>query len=698
MLFSKLKINYFGRFQNREIELKPGINLIYGENEAGKSTIHTFIRGMLFGIERLRGRASASKEDLYTRYLPWEYPGAFGGSMDIQIGDREYRLLRSFHTSDKSFTVLDLSTGREIKLKEGLIGELIPGLTEAAFKNTTSIEQLKARTDAELASQVRNYITNLSITKSKEVNVGKAVSMLTEQKKQFDTVRTQAVLNQLQTAIEEGLEKEDKIDQLTLQLKEILAAEQQLKGQMEAASTLSDSENIQKMEQLPAMIEKFRTYQELSKQMHSLELQDGERRELIERLEKEHLSIGSIKEDIRQAQELQSKLRDSEKQGLELQSETDIAQNDAKKNLWISIAPALAVAVLILIITGFQLIAVCASAIILVGGVAAYAALRSRQLKKQSAIKAKKDSLDGQILKIREAIHDILKRNQVNQIEALSQKHEDMLKNHYALENLKQQQMEAQKQKRELEDNRDVLYETIMKYMQYFLQEEELTPSSMQRLQEEIRQRKQESQKQQIIINQQYDSCKLKIERIRWEISTMENNEEELLINKERYQELEQKLKEETVQLEAIKLALTTIQELGTDIHDSFGKQLNHAVSEIICEVTGERYQDLKIDEKLDVKVGWRGDYVLLERLSAGTIDQVYFALRLAVADLLLGNDEIPLLLDDSFALYDETRVKTILQKIAKRQQIILFTCHKREQSLLKELGLPYQFVDLSSR
>jgi DNA repair exonuclease SbcCD ATPase subunit len=589
MLFSKLKINYFGRFQNREIELKPGINLIYGENEAGKSTIHTFIRGMLFGIERLRGRASASKEDLYTRYLPWEYPGAFGGSMDIQIGDKEYRLLRSFHASDKSFTVLDLSTGREIKLKEGLISELIPGLTEAAFKNTISIEQLKAQTDAELASQVRNYITNLSIAKSKEVNVGKAVSMLTEQKKQFDTVRTQAALNQLQTAIEEGLEKEEKIDQLTLQLKELLATEQQLKGQMEAASALSDSEGIQRMEQLPAMIEKFRTYQELSKQMHSLELQDGERRELIERLEKEHLSIGSIKEDISQTQEFQSKLRELEKQGLELQGETERAQADAKKNQWISIAPALAVAVLILIITGFQLIAVCASAIILVGGVAAYTLLRSRQLKKQSLIKAKKNSLEGEILKIREAINAILKRNHVDQTEALSQKHEDMLKNHYALENLKQQQMEAQKQKRELEDNRDVLYETIMKYMQFFLQEEELIPSSMQRLQEEIRQRRQESQKQQILINQQYDSCKLRIERIRWEISTMENNEEELLINKEHYQELEQKLKEETVQLEAIKLALATIQELGTDIHDSFGKQLNHAVSEIICEVTGER-------------------------------------------------------------------------------------------------------------
>jgi uncharacterized protein YhaN len=47
MLFTKLKLNYFGRFHDKEIELKPGINLIYGDNEAGKSTIHAFIKGML---------------------------------------------------------------------------------------------------------------------------------------------------------------------------------------------------------------------------------------------------------------------------------------------------------------------------------------------------------------------------------------------------------------------------------------------------------------------------------------------------------------------------------------------------------------------------------------------------------------------------------------------------------------------------
>src|SRR5690606_15128040 len=103
MLITRLKVDYFGKFTGKEIELKLGINLLYGENEAGKSTLHTFIRGMLFGIERLRGRGAASKEDVYTKYLPWDYPGAYGGQMDIMVGDKAYRLIRSFHANDKSF-------------------------------------------------------------------------------------------------------------------------------------------------------------------------------------------------------------------------------------------------------------------------------------------------------------------------------------------------------------------------------------------------------------------------------------------------------------------------------------------------------------------------------------------------------------------------------------------------------------------
>ena len=267
---------------------------------------------------------------------------------------------------------------------------------------------------------------------------------------------------------------------------------------------------------------------------------------------------------------------------------------------------------------------------------------------------------------------------------------------HISIEHSNQQRGELEQRIRELEDDKDVLYEAIMKYIQYFLEEDELNSDSIQRLQEEIASRRRKSMSKTKENEKELEECRLLMEKLRWEISSLEENEEQLLKNKEIYKELENKELADGVELEAIKLALTTIKELASDIHDSFGHQLNKAVSEIIHEVTNDKYKDLKIDEKLNIKVGWNGSYVLLDKLSAGTIDQIYLALRLAVADLLIGKDQAPLILDDSFALYDDSRVKAALVSLSKRKQIILFTCHKREEALLQELGLDYHLVDLS--
>ena len=72
-----LLLRNFGKFQNQKLRFESGINIIFGENESGKSTIHTFIKGMLFGIGRGRGRASVY--DTYSIYEPWENPGYYSG-------------------------------------------------------------------------------------------------------------------------------------------------------------------------------------------------------------------------------------------------------------------------------------------------------------------------------------------------------------------------------------------------------------------------------------------------------------------------------------------------------------------------------------------------------------------------------------------------------------------------------------------
>ena len=89
-----LKIRNFGKLSDRHIELADGINLIYGENESGKSTVHTFIRAMFFGLERARGRAAAN--DTYSLYEPWENPGHYSGAVRFESGGKPFVLDRNF--------------------------------------------------------------------------------------------------------------------------------------------------------------------------------------------------------------------------------------------------------------------------------------------------------------------------------------------------------------------------------------------------------------------------------------------------------------------------------------------------------------------------------------------------------------------------------------------------------------------------
>lgn len=83
MVIRRLKIKNFGKIRDKNMELSPGINVLYGENESGKTTTHTFIRSMFYGVRRLRGKAS--QNDTYTKYEPWENPAEFFG---LQVRER----------------------------------------------------------------------------------------------------------------------------------------------------------------------------------------------------------------------------------------------------------------------------------------------------------------------------------------------------------------------------------------------------------------------------------------------------------------------------------------------------------------------------------------------------------------------------------------------------------------------------------
>lgn len=137
---------------------------------------------------------------------------------------------------------------------------------------------------------------------------------------------------------------------------------------------------------------------------------------------------------------------------------------------------------------------------------------------------------------------------------------------------------------------------------------------------------------------------------------------------------------------------------LSTSIRDSFGLYLNKEASDLIYGITGGIYNSISVDENLSIFMNTKTKLVPIEQVSSGTMDQVYLALRLASAKLMQKDKEtMPLIFDDSFALYDDERLHTALTCLTSvySGQIIMFTCHKRESQVLTAAGIPYQLITI---
>ena len=104
----------------------------------------------------------------------------------------------------------------------------------------------------------------------------------------------------------------------------------------------------------------------------------------------------------------------------------------------------------------------------------------------------------------------------------------------------------------------------------------------------------------------------------------------------------------------------------------------------ILSEITDGKYGRLFVEDGLELSVYSEGKRLPAERLSRGTIEQIYFSLRMAALDLMY-EEEIPLILDDAFSSYDEKRLKSALKWLSRQpRQVIIFSCQKREEEIIK--------------
>ena len=189
-----------------------------------------------------------------------------------------------------------------------------------------------------------------------------------------------------------------------------------------------------------------------------------------------------------------------------------------------------------------------------------------------------------------------------------------------------------------------------------------------------------------------------KKQKLYWTLQRIgeEQKEKQVSLNnvKEQLEELdfsgeeEQRLKKTA---RALEIASETMEKAAASMSKDFGTVLNEKASKILAKVTDGKYTRLLIEDSLKLILLSEGRRIPAERDSRGTVEQVYFALRMAALEILYG-EEVPVILDDAFGCYDEKRLKYTLKWLSEQsRQVIIFSCQKRELEILNEIEMERQ-------
>lgn len=181
MEIKELYLKNFGKFTDTHFYLPEKIHVFYGENEYGKTTICAFLKAMLFGMERGRGRAAGKDE--FSRYEPWENSNYYAGVMRFTCGGRMFRLERQFDRYSRQTVLLCEDDGEELSVEDGDLEMLLGGMTRSSFENTAAIGRLTAKPGQELSAELKNFAANYYGTGGGTVDLQGTYTSLKEKKR-----------------------------------------------------------------------------------------------------------------------------------------------------------------------------------------------------------------------------------------------------------------------------------------------------------------------------------------------------------------------------------------------------------------------------------------------------------------------------------------------------------------------------------
>lgn len=812
MILKELNLIGFGKFKNKNIQFKDGINLIYGENESGKSTLHSFIDGMFYGFLKPNVKSTIYSEE-YDKYNPWDQ-SKYAGVIRFEYNGKTYRIERTFSKGDENTKILDENTARDItrNIDTGSGRVLQPGIhffgfNSRIFSNTISIKQLGTRTDDKLANEVTEKLVNVATTLDDSISIDKAISHIKVKMGEIGTdkaptkpyARNLKEIQRLQEernkilsekdSYEDYLEKETslKID-LSLENENLL----RLKGELQKAEILEKAKKLEEARiltdeigNLESKVEKLSIYSNVSMEKYKETIKLSNSIDFIERdiaelkselynVEKDLKSrdltvdenwqddgVKEISNDYSKYEELEEEKNsisyNKEDSKLEFlkRDYKDYKSRASKHKLFQCILViSFIIVAAIGIVSKYYLLFGINLAFMIIFGYSSYMtkAVKSNieNINRQiNNIQIKETERLNKIDSIEKLLESLLSKNKVQskiefkrlleniQLDALGRKNNRELYNSLMLKKksinekiasngiIKEENLSILDhifKENKVEDINEFSHaldkRTLReKYIGELESKEEILRSILGGVTiEELRAELGEFNFEGVNLSEIMDKnqAKYKIERVNENITdlkiSLKGIEENLnILSKsiERLAAIEEELDRKVAYKEdlenkysALDIAAQTIEELSKDIHSQFAPDINRKVSNIIQQITNGKYTNVKISESLGISVEnpVTKEIIPLNSLSGGTIDQLYFSLRFGIINSMVENN-LPLILDDCFIQYDDVRLKNImkfLHTIGNERQIILFSCHNRERKLLDDLGMEFNYIDLT--
>ena len=654
MKINKIKINSYGKLKNKQIDLKDGINIIYGKNEAGKSTILRFIVNSFYGISKNKKGKEYSD---YERYLPWNNE-EFSGNIEYELDNKaEYEIHRDFKKKNPQiYNEMKENISSEFNINKTRGNEFFYEQTkvdEDLFLSTVVVGQQELKLEKQQQSILVQKIANLIGTGEDNVSFKRAIDRVN--RRQLDEVGTSKSREKPINIISRKIEK------LELEKKALTKYED---FRYDIEENRNDLKNeILKLENKNSFLKEIKQIFEKEKiEKEKIKLQENIKNENYEKINSIKLKIDKIKNNNKETLE-----NDSDK--LKKDKKISRQRNKLNKKMIFMFIFIIIFNILQFIFIDnklFNYVILASIPMTVVYFIYQKYKINKKIKKEEQENKDKLDLLNSINLEI----------NNLNQEMKILENNNLDIEN--KLNNLKSNlNLKINLEKEKLRNKYSGRLESYQ--VDNF--------SSLEELNREI------DNIQDKINNKNIELHKLELDQNNIEpmLDNLSKIEEELGNNKNKMLTLNEMNKS----FELAKEILTNAYErMKNTVTPKFTTELSRNISNI----TNGKYNNIRFndEEGLIVELS-NGEFIPANKLSVGTIDQLYLSLRLSMIEDL-SNENMPIILDEAFAYFDEERLENILKYMDdkfKRHQIILLTCTNREKVLLEKNNINFNLYNL---